>query len=146
MIRNIMVKTIPLNAKPTLKLDAKNEAKVKATKQRLARSSNFSAYNLRWNSFSSILNDSIIGNLFCQELCSKTAIARSLQSVIARRAKGFLARHCEADEVSRSNLYRRARNRLCNPEGCDHEQSEVGSNLNKDCFAPASPSSRSRSQ
>ena len=71
MIRNIMVKTIPLNAKPTLKLDAKNEAKVKATKQRLARSSNFSAYNLRWNSFSSILNDSIIGNLFCQELCSK---------------------------------------------------------------------------
>ena len=66
-----MVKTIPLNAKPTLKLDAKNEAKVKATKQRLARSSNFSAYNLRWNSFSSILNDSIIGNLFCQELCPK---------------------------------------------------------------------------
>jgi len=54
MNRNIMVKAIPLNAKPTLKLDAKNEAKVKATKERLARSSSFSAYNLRWNSFISI--------------------------------------------------------------------------------------------
>ena len=57
-----MVKTIPLNAKPTLKLEAKNEAKVKATKQRLARSSNFSAYNLRWNSFISISLKSITLN------------------------------------------------------------------------------------
>lgn len=71
MNRNIMVKAIPLNAKPTLKLGAKNEAKVKATKERLDRSISFPAYNLRWNSFSSILNDTIIGNLFCQELCSK---------------------------------------------------------------------------
>jgi hypothetical protein len=62
MNRNIMVKAIPLNAKPTLKLGAKNEAKVKATKARLARSSSFSAYNLRWNSFISISRESIALN------------------------------------------------------------------------------------
>ena len=66
-----MNKTIPLKVKATLRVDAKNEAKVKPTREKLAKSTHFSAYNLRWNSFSSILNDSIIGNLFCQELCSK---------------------------------------------------------------------------
>lgn len=60
MNRNIMVKVIPLNAKPNLKLGAKNEAKVKATKERLARSISFSAYNLRWNSFISISIKSIL--------------------------------------------------------------------------------------
>ena len=59
MVRNIMVKTIPLNDRPNLKVGAKNEAKVKATREKLLRSTSFSAYNLRWNSFSSILKGSI---------------------------------------------------------------------------------------
>lgn len=54
-----MNKTNPLNANPNLKPDVKNDAKVKATRERLARSIDFSAYNLRWNSFISISKRSI---------------------------------------------------------------------------------------
>ena len=42
-----MNKIIPLNASPTLKVKAKNEAKVSATRERLANSIDFVAYNLR---------------------------------------------------------------------------------------------------
>lgn len=42
----MMKRKIPLNANPNLKLGAKNEAKVKATKEKLAKSIDFSAYNL----------------------------------------------------------------------------------------------------
>ena len=54
-----MYKITPLNARPTLKLGAKKEANVNATRERLARSIDFSAYNLRWNSFISIPVNSI---------------------------------------------------------------------------------------
>ena len=69
-----MNKKNPLKASSILKLDAKNDAKVKATRERLAKSIDFSAYNLRWNSFISILSESIIGNLFCQELLQKCGV------------------------------------------------------------------------
>ena len=50
---------IPLNASPALNVGVKKDAKVNATSERLANSMAFSAYNLRWNSFISILTLSI---------------------------------------------------------------------------------------
>ena len=50
-----MNKITPLRASTALKLVAKNEAKVNATRERLANSIDFSAYNLHWNSFILIL-------------------------------------------------------------------------------------------
>ena len=46
-----MNKITPLRASSALKLAAKNEAKVSATRERLANSIDFCAYNLHWNSF-----------------------------------------------------------------------------------------------
>ena len=49
-----MNKMMPLNASPALKAVAKNEAKVNATRDRFARSINFSAYSFCWYSLISI--------------------------------------------------------------------------------------------
>jgi len=54
-----MNKITPLKASIALKLAAKNEAKVNATRERLANSIDFSAYNLCWNSFISMSIKSI---------------------------------------------------------------------------------------
>ena len=54
-----MNKIMPLNASPALKVVAKNEAKVNVTRDRFARSINFSAYNFLWCSLISILAVSI---------------------------------------------------------------------------------------
>ena len=47
MNKNAINKIMPLRAKPSLKLEAKNDANVSATNERLARSIDFSPYNLR---------------------------------------------------------------------------------------------------
>ena len=54
--KKAMNKINPVNANAALKLDAKNDAKVNATSERLAKSIAFSLYNLRWNSFISIVD------------------------------------------------------------------------------------------
>ncbi|MBU4312373.1 MAG: hypothetical protein KJ706_06625 [Candidatus Omnitrophica bacterium] len=69
MDKNIMNNITPLIASPALKLGAKNDAKVSATRDRLAKSRNFSAYNLRWKLFISILRDIIA----YEEACVKQA-------------------------------------------------------------------------
>jgi len=55
-----MNKVTPLNANAGLKVCAKNEAKVIATRERLAKSIDFPAYNLRWYSVIFISAKSIV--------------------------------------------------------------------------------------
>jgi len=47
MAKKIMKRTMPLRVKTILRVDEKNEAKVKPTREKLAKSTHFSAYNLR---------------------------------------------------------------------------------------------------